>query len=63
MSGPVEAAGEHDVELVEGDLPVVVGAASAGAGVGAAEFAAAEVEQFDQGVVGGEVPAGLADLP
>lgn len=55
VSGLVESAGERDVELVEGDLPAVGAAAAAVSssvsGVGAAEVFAAEVEQFDQGVV------------
>src|ERR1700710_2644063 len=63
MLGPVESAGEHDVELVEGDPPAVAGSATlAGGGAVAAEVADAEVEQLDQGFVGREVAAGLADL-
>jgi hypothetical protein len=62
VQAPVEAAGEHDVELVERGFPVVVAAPSAAADVGASQLAAAQVEQLDQGVVGGEVPAGLGDL-
>src|SRR3954447_13450493 len=62
VSGPVESAWEHDVELVECGLPVVGGASSLGSGVGAAEVSAAEVEQLDQSIVVGEVAAGLADL-
>src|SRR3954447_9083546 len=64
MLGPVEAAGEHDVELVEGDLPVVAGAAFVAGGLGSfsAEVADAEVEQLDEGFVGREVTAGFGDL-
>src|SRR4051794_39793899 len=52
-SGQVEPAWEHDVELGEGCLPCGVAAA----GGGASHLLAAEVEDLDQGLVGGEVPA------
>src|SRR5688572_22078609 len=64
VSGLVQPAGEHDIELVERGPPAAGGQSSASglAGVVDAEVAAAEVEQFEQGLVGGEVSAGLADL-
>jgi hypothetical protein len=62
MLGPVEAAGEHEVELVEGGFPVEAGAAALAGSGGATHLAAGEVEHLDQRVVGGEVPARLADL-
>ena len=62
MLGLVQAPGEHDVELVHGDLPVEVRADDSALSVGAHEFLAAEVEQIHEGVVIREVPAGLADL-
>src|SRR5215212_2662253 len=64
VSGLVQAPWKHQVELVEGGSPAAGGQGSPGglAGVLDAEVAAAQVEQLDQGVVVGEVPAGLADL-
>ncbi len=62
VSHLVKATREHDVELVQSHLPVVVRASSSSSNVGAAEFATAQVEQLDERVVGREVPAGLADL-
>src|SRR3954452_23792558 len=64
VSGLVQTAGEHHVELVQGGSPAAGGQGSSGglAGVVDAEVAAAQVEQLDQGVVVGKVSAGLADL-
>src|SRR3954470_18734145 len=60
----VESAGKHDVELVECGPPAAGAEAAGGglAGVVDAEIPAAQVDQLDQGLVGGEVTAGLADL-
>src|SRR5512132_3805376 len=61
--GQPEPVGVHDLELVEGGLPdVAVAAASSSSAVGASDLSAAEVEQFDEGFVVGEVAARLGDL-
>src|SRR5512144_1118963 len=57
------AAGLGICSTTPGSRSTTLGAAvRAGLGAGPAQVAAAEVEQLDQGVVGGEVPARLADL-
>jgi hypothetical protein len=62
--------GEGEHEVIHGAFPAE-GAGAAGAaggggsvpvGVVALDAADVEVEEFDRGVVGGEVPAGLGDL-
>lgn len=66
-----EAVREGEHEVVHGALPAKgAGAADAAAGDGAVavdvaalDAADAEVEEFDGGVVGGEVSAGLGKAP
>jgi hypothetical protein len=62
MLGVVESAGEHDVELVERDFPVVGGTSTLATLGGASHITAAEVEQLDQGLVGREVSSGFVIL-